>query len=84
MTPKPIDPYLTTLDRRVLDCLPMAEDIDIPGARAEHVADRAIRPSTGNIRSPTTDAERREVLEILRGLEAVGLAWNDNGWWRKG
>jgi hypothetical protein len=81
----PLRPELTALDRKVLECLPVAEDIDIPGARAQHVADAVVRqPSSQLGRMPTTDAEVREIEEILRGLEAVGLAWNDNGWWRRG
>lgn len=28
-------------------------------------------------------AQARDVLEILRGLESVGLARSDNGYWRR-
>ncbi len=77
----PLRPELTALDRKVLECLPAAEDLDRQGVRAYAVARRVIRP--GRDRVETTPKEYQTVLEILRGLEAVGLAWNDNGWWRR-
>jgi hypothetical protein len=72
---------LTPLDRRILEVLPLAADCEVAGIRAERVAKLVVRSQWPRVE--TTDAERHEVLEILRGLECFGLAMNDNGWWRR-
>lgn len=79
----PLSLQLTPLDRRILEALPLAADCEVPGVRAAKVADLVVRPVPRSQRVATSDAEFREVLEILRGLERVGLAMNDNGWWRR-
>lgn len=65
-------PALTALDKRVLDAL----DHD-RGRRARAIVDDVVRPGSGRA------AQARDVLEILRGLESVGLARSDNGYWRR-
>lgn len=73
----PLSLQLTPLDRRVLEALPLAADCEVPGMRAHYVAMQVFHPEV------PAATQRREVLEILRGLERFGLAMNDNGWWRR-
>ncbi len=61
-------PRLTTLDRRVLESLPAADE---PGKRLADVLAQA------------RGFERGEWLEILRGLEHIGLVTCRGGWWRR-
>jgi hypothetical protein len=63
---------LRPLDERVLAALP---EPTAAGVRARHVAAAVYARVTG--------AEVREAREILRGLEAVGLAYQAGGWWRR-
>ena len=71
-----LTPRLTAFDQRVLD------ELGTTGKRAGKVADAVVRPGSASRRMATAADEARMVLEVLRGLEAVGLARHDNGYWR--
>ena len=68
---------LTVFDQRVLD------QLGPTGKRAARIADAVVRPGSASWRVSTSAQETHEVLEVLRGLERVGLARHDNGWWRR-
>ncbi len=72
-----LSPRLTPLDERVLAALPSAGET---GLRARTVTAR-VNAKRGRVSAPT-EAELRE-SEILRGLECVGRARQDAGWWRR-
>jgi hypothetical protein len=65
-------PRLTSLDRAVLEAVPCDAAV-----RFAVVFD-GTRMLTGG-----AGAEEREVAEVLRGLEAVGLLTCNRGWWRR-
>lgn len=73
---KPLTPKLTRVDQRVLDTLPTGG----PGLRVSVVHGRAAKKDKWTGRY---DITLGDVLAILRGLEAIGLAEQRAGWWRQ-
>lgn len=65
-----LTPRLTALDERVLGALPEHGSLRL----------RALLAANPVLRSGDP---REDVLGILRGLEAVGLASGRGGWWRR-
>ena len=79
MTTQPLTPELTRLDRLVLGYL----TVDRATRLSDVVA--VVRKHESRYLSRRRDATEltREVREILRGLEHVGLATSNRGWWRR-
>lgn len=72
-----LTPRLTPFDERVLN------ELGTIGKRTGTITDAVVRPGRATRRAPTVAAEASVVFEVLRGLERVGLARYDCGWWRR-
>lgn len=72
-----LGPRLTKLDQHVIDALPAA---GCRGRRAAAIATDVAAASAGAGANAGPRLEG-EVLGILRGLEHLGRAHNDHGWW---